>query len=80
MSKVEASRFYLIPTVLGNMGVKVDLLSDFDVEDLVRNRATSQARALQMLNVGKLVDMNAVLPEKSVPSAFRDNDEILPEG
>lgn len=80
MSKIEASRFYLIPTALGNMGVKVDLVSDYDVEDVVKNRATSQARALQMLNVGKLVDVNAILPEGSIPSAFRNNDEELPEG
>lgn len=80
MSKVESSRFYLIPTALGNMGVKVELLSDFDVEDMVRNRAVSQARSVQMLNTGKLIDSSAILPQRVLPSAFRNNTEELPEG
>ena len=80
MSRIEASRFYLIPTALGNMGVKADLLSDFDVEDIIRNRSVSQARAVQMLNVGKLIDVNSVLPDRVLPSAFRNNEEELPEG
>ena len=36
MSKVEATRFYLISTVLGNMAVRAELRSDFDVEDITQ--------------------------------------------
>lgn len=77
--KVEAVKFYLISTEIGTMAVRREIVSDFDVDALIRNRAVSQGRALQMVNVGKQIDGNSSLPAGSLPSIFRDADEELPE-
>lgn len=76
---VEAVRFYLISTEIGTMAVRREILSEFDVDALVRNRAISQARAVQMVNIGKQIDGNTTLPSASIPSLFRGTEEELPE-
>ena len=75
MSKVEASRSYLIATALGNMMVKAEILSDFDVEDLIKNKSSSQARLLQFLNIGAEINENAQLPPETVPTIFQEGEE-----
>lgn len=77
--KIEAVRFYLISTEIGTLSVRREILSDYDIDAVVRNRAVSQARSIQMLNIGHVIDGNAMLPEESLPSIFRGNDEQLPE-
>ncbi|NDC22652.1 MAG: hypothetical protein EBZ49_00755 [Proteobacteria bacterium] len=72
MSKIEAQESYLIATALGNVVVRDKLVSDADVEDVVKSQAISQARLIQMVNVGKQIDKNAVLPAAVLPSVFRD--------
>ena len=80
MSRIEAEKIYLISTEIGNMGLRRQVLSEFDIEDLVRNRAVSQARQVGYMNLGKKIDGNAQFSSLTVPSIFRDNDEDLPEG
>ena len=75
MSKVEASQTYLIATALGNMAVKDEILSDFDVEDIVRNNAVSQARLIQFLNIGAELNENAQLPSEALPTVFQEEEE-----
>lgn len=79
MSQVEAQKMYLISTALGNVAVRTLLVSDFDVEDIVHNRAISQARQLQFINIGKKIDENALLPNEAIPTVFKDNEEELVE-
>lgn len=76
MSKIEATQTYIIATALGNMAVKDEIISDFDVEDVVKNKATSQARLLQFLNIGAELDENAQLPDGTVPTAFQSDEEV----
>jgi len=77
--KVEALRFYLISTEIGTMSVRREILSDFDIDAVVKNRAISQARAIQMVNVGNQIDGNSSLPSGTLPTLFRGTEEQLPE-
>lgn len=72
MSKVEAQKSFLIATALGNVVVRDKLVSDADIEDVVKTQAISQARLIQMVNVGKQIDKNATLPAAVLPSIFKD--------
>lgn len=80
MSRVQGTRRYLFTTQVGVLTVKRQVVTEYDVEDLVRVRAISQARAVQFSNLGKIIDQNAQVPTQSIPSVFVDNDEVLPEG
>lgn len=80
MSKVAAERTYLISTQLGNMVVKTQLVTDYDVEDVIREQAVTQARLIHMLNISKEIDANALLPKESLPTVFKNSDEELVDG
>lgn len=75
--RIIASQTYLISTVLGNIAVKNDLVVERDVDDIVHQKAESQARAIQMFNLGKDIQNNPQLPKESLPSIFAYNDEEL---
>ena len=77
--KVEALRFYLISTEIGTISVRREILSDYDVDAVVRNRAMSQARTIQMVNTGNQIDGNTNLPSASLPSVYRSTDDQLIE-
>jgi hypothetical protein len=80
LSKVVAERTYLIATQLGNMLVKNQLVTEYDVEDIVREQAISQARLIHMLNISKEIDANAMLPKESLPTIFKNSEEELSDG
>lgn len=80
MSKVVAERTYLIATQLGNMLVKNQLVVEYDVEDIIREQAISQARLIHMLNISKEIDSNAMLPKESLPTIFKNSEEELSDG
>lgn len=72
MSKELSSRTFMIPSDIGNLVVDDRLVCDYDTEDLVRDRAISQGRYLQMQNVASDVDVNAQLPSGVVKSKFKE--------
>lgn len=80
MSKVVAEKTYLIATQLGNMLVKNQLVTDYDIEDIVREQAVSQARLIHMLNISKEIDANALLPKEALPTVFKNSEEELSDG
>lgn len=73
--KVEAQKTYLIATAVGNMKVTSQLVTDYDIEDLVHSQAISQCRLVHLSNLGKEIDANAALPKEVLPSVFRNNEE-----
>lgn len=62
------------------MKVTSQLLTDFDIEDVVHSQAISQCRLLQMMNIGREIDANASLPREVLPTIFRNNEEELTNG
>ena len=77
MSKIIATKSYLIATAVGNIKVVGELLVEFDVEDIIRSQAESQAKLVQLVNIGKEINSSAILPKEVLPSIFRNNEEAL---
>jgi hypothetical protein len=79
LSRVIAQRKYMIPTEMGNVTVKGQLVNEFDVEDLIKQKAISQALALALVNLGKNIIPGAKLPSYVITSTFVGNTETLKE-
>lgn len=74
MSKEIARKKFLFSTAIGTVMVDKKVVQDSDVEDLMEDISTSQARTLQLQNLGRQIDANANLPQGSIPSVFLDPD------
>lgn len=74
MSKEIASRTHIIATELGNMVVSEKLVIEHDVEDIVRDRALSLGRHMQMVNLSKELDSNTQWPEGVAPTSFKSKE------
>lgn len=82
MSREVARKKHLFSTAIGTVMVDQRVIEDSDVEDLLENLSTSQARTLQLQNLGRQIDANANLPQGAIPSVFldpngEDDEEIL---
>lgn len=77
MSKIIATQEYLLTSQVGTVKVEAQLIEGYDVEDIVSDRAISQARLVSFINLGKQVDANATLPAEALPAAFINNTEEL---
>lgn len=76
MSKEIGKQVTLVPTELGGMTVETKYVVEYDVEDVVRSKAESQARLIQMANVGRDI-RKKTLNNKVLPSAFTTEVEDL---
>jgi len=65
---------------MGNVTVKGQLISEYDVEDVIKQKALSQAAAVAMVNLGQNITQGAKLPSYIIPSDFVGNTEVIPEG
>jgi hypothetical protein len=78
MSKVLGDHIVLVPTQLGGMSIRTRYISGMDVEDIVRARAESQATLVQLINIGKDVQIGAP-NSKVMSSAFVNISDTLEE-
>jgi hypothetical protein len=78
MSTVTASQSYVLHTDLGTVIVRQDVVEGFDIEDVVRQRAYSQAMSVKMLGLAKSVNINAPKAPRTIPSTYLQTDEELP--
>lgn len=74
MSKVISKIVQLVPTELGNMVVTQRLIKEYDVEDMLRAGAEAQARAVQMQNIGNILQAQPSWPQGMIPTAFKAED------
>lgn len=79
MSKIINQRQKQFHTALGNAVVKTQEVIEFDVEDIIQLRAISQARMIQLINIGKSIDINAPTGARTIASTYFNNEEELPE-
>jgi hypothetical protein len=77
MSKILGKMQYILPSDLGDVSIINELVLEYDVEDVVRNRAISQGRALQFMNIGNQVDPNAPVSSSAIASSFKNSGEAL---
>lgn len=75
MSKTLGKTTTIVQTVLGPMSVVNEYILEYDIEDMVRTRAESQARIVQMINVGR--DTTPSGDEKLIPSIYTNITDDL---
>jgi hypothetical protein len=77
MSTTLRETSYLVSSDVGLMQVRLRTVEGYDVEDIIQDKAISQARAVQLLGLGKLIDQSNPTSERSVPSLYLNNNEEL---
>lgn len=77
MSTVVSQSSYVVSADIGLFQVRLKTVTGYDVEDIVQDKALSQARASQMLNLGKQIDQGKPTAERTIPSLWLNNTEEL---
>lgn len=77
-SKLEEESSFLVSTDVGIVQAKIQSVTGYDVDDIVRDKAQSLCRAIQMLVAGKMVDPTAPVGARTVSSVWLNNEEELP--
>lgn len=78
MSSIQASETFIFHTAVGPVVTQVQTVYRFDVEDIIRNRATALGRKLQFYRLGRDASPNDVKAERTMPSIFTSIKEELP--
>lgn len=76
-STVVKSNSYLVSSDLGILQVTLSTVKGYDVEDVVHDKAISQARAVQMLYLGKRISPLMPTVDRTVTSVYLNNIEEL---
>lgn len=79
MSKLIDKKVVVVNTELGAMTVATEVLYEFDIEDLIRSRAESQALLIQTINAAKNANFNSSSPDvltTDYTSTEEDLDEL----
>lgn len=80
MSEPTVLSTHILHTELGFVVVEVSEVQNFDVEDIVRNKTISLAHALNFVNLGQQVDVNAIKGERTLSSTYTNNSVELTSG
>jgi len=76
-STVVSTSSYFFSTDIGFVRTDISKVSGYDIEDIIRDKATSQARAIHLLNQGKIIDPTRPLAARSIASSWLNNEEEL---
>lgn len=75
MSKVVAEATHIISTDIGVMAITERVITGYSVEDIISERAHSQALVLKMLRVGKDATFTASTNPLDVQSKYKNSQE-----
>jgi len=78
MSSVKSSKAYLFHSDLGAVILTLSDVVNFDVEDVIKSRAISQARVIQFLNQAKKSSPNDTKGARTMSSVYTSSGEELP--
>lgn len=70
MSEVTSSESFIYNTELGTMVIEVSEVKGYDIEDLVRDRAFSQAQILKFEAIAANLDPNAPTVPRTIKSSY----------
>lgn len=77
VSRLFSETSNLVSTDIGFALVKLQEVYGYDVEDVVRDKAISQAKAIQMLNLGKSIDPTKAAGARTINSVWLNNNVEL---
>jgi hypothetical protein len=70
MSEITASESYIFNTDIGNTVVEILTVKGYDVEDIVSDKAFSQAQILRFQAIANNIDVNALMGTRAIKSAY----------
>ena len=76
-SQEVSSNSHIISSDMGFFQVKIKTVVGYDMEDIIHDKAISQARAVQMMTLGKRIDPTKPVASRSLPSLWLNNEEEL---
>lgn len=76
-SQTVETKSFLFSTDIGFVRTNIHTVVGYDIEDIVKDKAISQARAIQLMSLGKNIDPTKPLAARSIPSAWLNNEEEL---
>ena len=79
MSKSLGKKVSIVPTDLGAISVTSEVIAGFDIEDIVKSKALSQALLVKMLMIGKDYKPQTIT-EDTITSVFSSSQEDLENG
>jgi hypothetical protein len=77
MSQLVRQSSYVVSADIGLFQVRISAVTGYDVEDIIQDKALSQARAVQMLNLGKQIDQGKPQAARTISSLWLNNTEEL---
>jgi len=77
MGKVVAKKSFVVSTDMGTVETTISEIDGYDIEDMMRQKAQSQARLVQWVVFGKTLDINSPVGPNTLKSVFFQNDEEL---
>lgn len=78
MSQRSVTGATIFNTDIGNVVVQDVVVTEFDVEDVIRDRAVSLARKIQFLRAAKTIDINKPTAARTIKSTYLTSSEVLP--
>lgn len=76
-SIVKKTESYLVSTDIGIVNVTLNTVTGYDIDDIVRDKAVSFARAIQMAALGKRIDQSKPSGARTISSTWLNNDISL---
>lgn len=73
MSRIVDEESYIVSTDIGFVQVRLKKVVDVDMEDVVQDKAISQARILQFIAAGKQVDQSKPTGARTLKSKYLNN-------
>lgn len=70
MSTVKSSDTFVFHTDLGAMVTQVSEVDGYDVEDIVADRARSQAMAVRFRQIAEEIDINSLQAPRTIKSTY----------
>jgi hypothetical protein len=70
MSEANLESVHLFNTDIGNAVVEIHSVKGYDVEDIIRDKAFSQAQILRFQAIANNIDVNALMGTRAIKSSY----------
>lgn len=70
MSESSLETVHLFNTDIGNTVVEVYSVKGYDVEDIIKDKAFSQAQILRFQSIANNIDVNALVGTRAIKSSY----------
>lgn len=78
MSIVKKEKSYVFHTDMGSVVTRLMVVDQYDVENIIKDRAVSQARSVQFYNQAQRASVNDPKAPRTMESIFTKTAEELP--